>query len=249
MRVCTIEGCNREYDSRGWCTTHYLRWKKWGDPLKICSRLVHSKTCSIEGCNKEFEAKGFCKMHLTRLYRTGTIFKKERIQKKKNPKRIRGKCSIESCNREHYGKGYCKPHYSNFRRWGDPQKGRAGTIYPNICTLPDCKNKFYGKGYCRNHYRRYNPYSPRHGSLEEFISMNNVRKKYSNTCQWYNCNRTPKDMRIDVHHIFPISEYPELRCIEEYMIIYCKEHHSYWHKMRGDFYYKFIYNSNGVKIC
>jgi len=31
-RSCTYPGCTRRLQARGWCGTHYLRWRKWGDP-------------------------------------------------------------------------------------------------------------------------------------------------------------------------------------------------------------------------
>lgn len=31
--VCSIEGCNQPIRGRGWCTKHYQRWSKYGDPL------------------------------------------------------------------------------------------------------------------------------------------------------------------------------------------------------------------------
>ncbi len=32
-RVCSIETCSKPAASRGWCWTHYLRWRKYGDPM------------------------------------------------------------------------------------------------------------------------------------------------------------------------------------------------------------------------
>ncbi len=29
---CTAQGCHRETIARGWCTKHYARWKRNGDP-------------------------------------------------------------------------------------------------------------------------------------------------------------------------------------------------------------------------
>ena len=32
-RTCKVNGCERPAHSRGWCPTHYQRWRKYGDPL------------------------------------------------------------------------------------------------------------------------------------------------------------------------------------------------------------------------
>jgi len=31
--ICSIETCDREASSRGWCSSHYNRWRRYGDPL------------------------------------------------------------------------------------------------------------------------------------------------------------------------------------------------------------------------
>lgn len=81
-------------------------------------------------------------------------------------------------------------------------------------------------------------------------AMNNVRVRDKNACQWQNCKLTFREATINVHHIFPRSEYPELELIEKYMICYCAGHHGKWHEVRGDSYSKLIIcqNSNGVEI-
>lgn len=33
-KICSIEECKREVYARGWCSVHYQRWSRWGDPLK-----------------------------------------------------------------------------------------------------------------------------------------------------------------------------------------------------------------------
>lgn len=112
------------------------------------------------------------------------------------------------------------------------------------CSRLNCNEIHYGKTLCKKHYDEiiYKPHSRKDLSLELQIAMNNVRLRYNNICQWQNCNKQGRG--IQVHHIFPRNEYPELELIESYMICYCKNHHSKFHEMRGDTYYGFIRGNN-----
>lgn len=35
QRTCCIDGCDRPHEARGWCKTHYARWRANGDPLAV----------------------------------------------------------------------------------------------------------------------------------------------------------------------------------------------------------------------
>lgn len=35
QRLCSIEGCNQPHKGHGFCNKHYLRWKKWGNPMLV----------------------------------------------------------------------------------------------------------------------------------------------------------------------------------------------------------------------
>lgn len=41
MTTCSIEGCSKEHLARGWCSKHYKKWRKYGDPLAF--REIHKK--------------------------------------------------------------------------------------------------------------------------------------------------------------------------------------------------------------
>lgn len=32
-RTCSIDGCDKAHDARGWCKSHYARWREYGHPL------------------------------------------------------------------------------------------------------------------------------------------------------------------------------------------------------------------------
>lgn len=34
-RTCSIDGCERPHEARGWCNRHYEKWRAHGDPLAI----------------------------------------------------------------------------------------------------------------------------------------------------------------------------------------------------------------------
>lgn len=55
-RVCSIKGCNTAARHRGWCSKHYQRWLRHGDPTKVLvirgddearfwSYVAKTKTC------------------------------------------------------------------------------------------------------------------------------------------------------------------------------------------------------------
>lgn len=65
---CSIEGCKNRSRALGWCTTHYARWQKYGDPLKLRDR----KTCSVNDCGAKHYGFGFCEKHFQRFKKHGT---------------------------------------------------------------------------------------------------------------------------------------------------------------------------------
>jgi hypothetical protein len=70
-RSCSIEGCRKPSQARGWCTTHWARWRRTGDPEYLRPRY---SACTIDGCERppRSATAKLCEAHYYRLRRTGS---------------------------------------------------------------------------------------------------------------------------------------------------------------------------------
>lgn len=71
-KACSIDGCERQAVSRGWCHGHYQRWVRLGDvqPDRPLRRRVNF-TCCVDGCDRDAVAKQLCRTHYRRMLATG----------------------------------------------------------------------------------------------------------------------------------------------------------------------------------
>jgi hypothetical protein len=64
-RVCSIPNCDKPaINSRGWCSLHYQRWQKHGDPLRS---KKERGICSIPDCGKPHYGNSYCAAHNKRV--------------------------------------------------------------------------------------------------------------------------------------------------------------------------------------
>lgn len=82
-RTCTIDGCDKPVviKSRGWCSAHYAKWRKYGDPL-VQRYGLPKQPCTIAGCDRpgtQGGGLGWCNTHYRRYQRHGSPFVTSRI--------------------------------------------------------------------------------------------------------------------------------------------------------------------------
>jgi hypothetical protein len=69
-----MDDCDKESRGRGLCGTHWLRWRKYGDPTVVKRPGIDYMTkvpCSVDDCDRLAHAHGFCGLHLRRWEKHG----------------------------------------------------------------------------------------------------------------------------------------------------------------------------------
>lgn len=72
MKLCSVEGCERQATSRGWCHGHYQRWVRLGDvmPERPLGRQINDR-CSVPACPRDAIARQLCRTHYRRWLAKG----------------------------------------------------------------------------------------------------------------------------------------------------------------------------------
>lgn len=170
--TCTIPGCPNPLRARGWCATHWARWRRHGDPLGSYT-APPPRGCSIDGCTRPHEAHGWCAAHYERWRRHGDPL----------TTLVRTGCSIEGCERKHSGNGLCAGHRRRQRLYGDPLADVRRVRKP--CSVDGCENPSKSRGWCGKHYWRWRTYGdPLKLTLRERTGQRACAR----------CGRTPADV-------------------------------------------------------
>jgi len=72
---CAVDGCVKPRRGKGYCPTHYNRFRKYGNPLggPGSGRKVEHQFCTVENCGKPHAAQGLCQMHYKRMALYGDV--------------------------------------------------------------------------------------------------------------------------------------------------------------------------------
>lgn len=146
MDKCLIEDCDRPKRKRGWCETHYSRFKVHGDPLKGAMN-TQPPECVVEGCDRKPTAKGKCKKH---------YYAERRIPAAPKPPKPKAECKIEGCGEYAKVRGWCGAHYQRWRRFGDPL--HYSDTVDMTCAVEGCERVKNARGLCGPHYYRLQTY-------------------------------------------------------------------------------------------
>lgn len=120
-RYCSVEGCERRHEARGFCSMHYQRVQRHGVPgLAAPQRLARKPaapqgqtrnvgSCSVEGCENPIRTRKMCNLHYERWRRHG-----DALYCKLHDNR--GPCSVVGCTNKALALTLCCRHYYQRRR-------------------------------------------------------------------------------------------------------------------------------------
>lgn len=60
---CAVVECGQESSAKGYCGKHYMRWRKYGDPLALRPTPERYLLCSVDGCANTRAGRGLCGNH------------------------------------------------------------------------------------------------------------------------------------------------------------------------------------------
>lgn len=147
--TCSVEGCEKLQLARGWCGTHYQRWRAHGDPLFT----KHRAECTVEGCAGKHSAVGYCNTHHRRFLKYGDANHLERSPNE-------GTCEAPGCTEPMRKLTYCASHYQMVRRYGVIREHHYKWSEKAACCITcggqmgDFKSRIYCSSKCYMRARR-----------------------------------------------------------------------------------------------
>jgi hypothetical protein len=165
--TCSIEGCAGASQSKGWCSKHYSRWQRHGDPLAVIKprrveTMPDGSPCIIAACEAPPRTRGLCNRHY-------------RAEQRKDW----GPCSVEGCDTKKHATGLCIKHYHRMRSWGTTDDRATAPL--KSCSIEACQRPVKSRGWCGMHVARWYKWGTPEGRCPE-------KRRTSRDCK--RCKRT-----------------------------------------------------------
>lgn len=203
--TCSVDGCDRAIAARGWCQTHWGRWRRLGDvradqPIRERRAPVPPETsCEIAGCTKPVHARGMCIGHRARVARTGNASEDVPLKIRRKPTGLI--CSVEGCDRAELSRTWCSSHYWRWHRHGSPLADipvRQAPPPGDDCVTPACDRARFARGLCRAHYKHHRLTGPiglqPAPTAEEVAARIEAERKYQRDFKADEYRRDPEKM-------------------------------------------------------
>lgn len=100
--ICKIVNCGKTKRTKGYCSKHYQRYRKYGDALK--SKYEHDKRCLVKNCFNKYHGYGYCLKHYGKYKKYGNALAGKEYH-------VYLKCQVIGCEKKHKAKGFCRSHY------------------------------------------------------------------------------------------------------------------------------------------
>lgn len=150
QRTCSVDGCERDIRSRGYCYGHYKRWAK-GGPVDA-KPLPPARKCSVADCANDHYQKGFCILHFSRWQVHGSTEKPVTVSKTvERDARVvemlkQGVSYDEIVEQTGIGRTFISTLAS--------RNGMSQRVRGRICSLDGCDRPNSSGGFCRLHSER-----------------------------------------------------------------------------------------------
>ena len=123
MNQCSVDICDREAYSRGWCKPHYDRVRLTGDtqadkPLQV--RRKHDEPCVVPGCGREMFVHPYCTGHHARARSPQGLRPEVPIGALGNGRTLT-LCAVDDCTNPVVAEGLCRSHRYRHKTHGDVQ--------------------------------------------------------------------------------------------------------------------------------
>lgn len=147
---CSVNGCDEPAKTRGYCSAHYARVWRDGDPGPAdLKRKRQEGPCSAEGCDAPAKTRGLCGKHYQRDRKHGSIETRPRSRAGLTH------CTYEGCDRKHHAHGLCVFHSKRKERGLSLDAPSMKTPRDGTCEGPECDDPILAKRLCAGHYAQH----------------------------------------------------------------------------------------------